>query len=58
MAADCSFFRTSMASTVYTPFFSADGSGLLILPLVNGFHNGLRAVLPSGWQGISHSFAS
>jgi len=30
--------------TVWVPFYSADGSGLLILPLVNGFHNGLRTV--------------
>jgi len=58
MAADCSFFRTSTAFTVCAPFCSADGSRLLILPLVNGFHNGLRAVLPSGWQGVAHSSAS
>jgi len=58
MAADCSFFRTSTAFTVCMPFCSADGSRLLILPLVNGFHNGLHAVLPSGWQGVAHSSAS
>jgi len=28
---------------------------LLILPLVNGFHDGLRAVLLSGWQQIAHN---
>jgi len=49
MAADCSFFRRSTAFTVCALFCSADGSRFLILPLVNGFHNGLRAVLPSGW---------
>jgi len=32
-----------------------DGSGLLILLLTNGFHNGLRTVLLSGWQRIAHS---
>jgi len=58
MVADCLFFRTSTAFTVCAPFCSADGSRLLILPLVNGFHNGLRAMLPSGWQGVAHSSAS
>ena len=49
MAADCSFFHSSTAfTTVCAPYCSADGSALLILPLVNGFHNGLRAVLLSG----------
>jgi len=48
MAADCSFFRSSMAfPTVCVPISSADGSALLVLPLVNGFH-GLRAVLLKG----------
>ena len=61
-AVDCSpdrsFFRSSTAfTTVYVPYCSADGSGLLILPLVNGFHNGSRAVLLSGWQRIAHSSA-
>jgi hypothetical protein len=61
-AVDCSpdrsFFRSSTAfTTVYAPYCSADGSGLLILPLVNGFHNGSRAVLRSGWQRIAHSSA-
>jgi len=58
MAAHCSFFRSSTAfTTVFAPYCSADGSGLLILPLVNGFHNGSRAVLLSGWQRIAHSSA-
>jgi len=56
MAADCSFFRSSTAfTTVFAPYFSADGSGLVILPLVNSFHDGFRAVLLSGWQRIAHS---
>jgi len=40
-------------TTLFAPYFSADGSGLLILPLVNGFHDGLPAVLHSGWHGES-----
>jgi len=36
-------------------YCSADGSALLILPLLNGFPDGLRAVLLSGWQRIAHS---
>ena len=40
--------------TVWVPFYSADGSGLLILPLVNGFHDGLRTVLLCGWQRMTH----
>jgi len=56
MAADCSYLRSSTAfTTVCAPYCSADGSGLLILPLVKGFHDGLRAVLPHGWQRIAHS---
>jgi hypothetical protein len=58
MAADCSYLHSSTAfTTVRSPYCSADGSGLLILPLVNGFHNGSRAVLRSGWQRIAHSSA-
>jgi len=58
MAADCSYFRSSKAfTTVFTPYCSADGCGLLILPLVNGFHDGLRAVLSHRWQRIAHSFS-
>jgi len=54
IAADCSDLRSSVAfTTVFAPYFSADGSGLLILPLVNGFHNGFPAVLHSGWRGES-----
>jgi len=61
-AVDCSpdrsFFRSSTAfTTVYMPYCSADGSGLLILPLVNGFHNGSHTVFLSGWQRIAHSSA-
>jgi len=59
MAADCSFFRSSTAfTTVRVPYGSADGSGFLILLLVNGFHDGLRAVLLSGWQWIAYSSAA
>ena len=53
--ADSSYFRLSMTFTmVYTPYCSVDGSGLLILPLVNGFY-GLRAVFLCEWQRIAHS---
>jgi len=49
MAADFSFFRLSMAfKTLRAPYGSADGIGLLILPLVNSIR-GLRAVLPCEW---------
>jgi len=55
-AVHCSFFRSSMAfPMVRAPYGAVDGSGLLIPPLVNGFHHGLRAVLISGWQQIAHS---
>jgi len=57
MAADCSFFRSSMAFTVCALYFSANGSGLLILPLINGFPNGLRADFLSGCQYIVRSSA-
>jgi len=55
MAVNCSFFRSSTAFTTVRAPCSADGSGLLILPLVNGFHHGSRAILLSGWQWIAHS---
>jgi len=55
MAADCSFFCSSTTFMVCTPFCSADGSILPILPLVNGFHDGLRAIFLRGWQHIAHS---
>jgi len=61
------------SSTVFTmdcpAYFSVDGGGLLILPLINSFHDGLlilplvngfyglRAVLLSEWQWIAHSSA-
>jgi len=58
MAADFSYFHSSKAFTTdCVPYCSANGSGLLILPLVNSFHNGLRAVIPNGWQRIAHSFS-
>jgi len=56
MAADYSFLHSSTAfTTVCAPYCSADGSGLLILPLVKGFHDGLRAVLLR--QRIAHTSA-
>ena len=59
MTARCSYFRSSTAfTTVCAPFCSADGSGLLILPLVNGFHDGSRAVLLSGGHRISNTSPS
>ena len=58
MAADCSFFLPSTAfTTVCVPYFSADGGGLLILSLVNGLHDGFRAVFLCGWRRITHSFS-
>jgi len=58
MAADSSFFRSSTAfTTVHVPYCSAEGAVLYNLPLVNGFHDGLHAVLLSGWQRIAHSSA-
>jgi len=58
MAAYCSFLHSSTAfTTVFVPYCRADGSGLLILPLVNGFHNGLLAVLLRSWQRIARSYA-
>jgi len=42
---------------VRAPYRAADGSALLIPPLVNGFPDGLRAVLLSGRQRIAHSSA-
>jgi len=54
----CSFFLWSMAfTTVCVLYCLADGSGLLILALVNGFHDGFCAVFLSGWQRIAHSFS-
>jgi len=45
------------SSTVFTmdclSYFSADGGGLLILPLVNSFHDGLRILpLVNGFYGL------
>jgi len=58
MAADCSFFLSVTAfTTVCTLYCSADGSRLLILALVNVFHDGFRALFLSGWQRIAPSFS-
>jgi len=58
MVAHCSFFLSSTAFTTdCAPYCSLGGSGLLIPLLVNGFPDGLRAVLLSGWQRIAHSSA-
>jgi len=49
MAADCSYLRLSTAFLmVCTLYCSADGSGLLILPLVNGFLDSLHTELIHG----------
>jgi len=54
MAADTSYLRSSTAfTTVCAPYCSADGSGLLNLPLANSFHDGLHTVLLSGWYRIA-----
>jgi len=54
MGASCSFFRSSMAFlTIRVTYSQADGSTLLVVPLVNGFDNGLHAVLLRGWQRIA-----
>jgi len=59
MVAHCSFFRSLTAfPTVCEPYCSADDRRLLILPLVNGFHDGLRAILLSGWQRYCSFFRS
>jgi len=42
--------------TLSSAYCSADGSVLLILSLMNSFHDGLRTVLLSQWQCIAHSF--
>jgi len=56
MAADCSFFRSSMAfTTIYVKYCSVDGRGLLLFPLVKGFHHGLHAIFLRGCQQIAHS---
>ena len=58
IASDCLYLCSSTAfTTVRVPYGSADGIGLHILSLVNGFHDGLRTVLLSGWQRIAHSSA-
>ena len=58
MAADCSFFRSSTTfPTVCAPYCTANGSGFLLLPVVNRFHDGSHAVLLSGWQQIADTSA-
>ena len=57
MAADCSFFHLSTAFTVCGPFCTANGSGFLLLAVVNIFHHGLHAALLRGWQLIAYSSA-
>jgi len=58
LAADCSFLHSSTAfMTVCSPYFSVDGGGLLIVSLINGFHDGFRTVLLYRWQQIAHSSA-
>ena len=57
LAVDCLFIRSSKPSTtVCAPYCSADGNGLLILPLLNVFHTSLHAVLLSVWQWIACSY--
>jgi len=51
--ADRSFVHSSTAYMVCTPYCFADGNGLLILPLVNPFYDGLHAVLLCRWLGRS-----
>ena len=58
MAADCSYLRSSTAfMTDSAPYFSTDGSGLLMPPCVNGFDDSSRTVLLSGGRRIAHSFS-
>lgn len=51
----CSFFYSPMAFMVFVPYCSADGSALLVLPLVISFDDGLRTILLSGRLWIAHS---
>jgi len=57
MVAHCPYFRSSMAFMVCAPFCFMEGSGLFILPLVNGFHNGLCATLLCRWYLIASTSA-
>ena len=58
MAVDCSFFRSSTAfPTVCAPYCTANGSGFLLFPVVNRFHDGSHAILLSGWQRIADTSA-
>jgi len=51
------FYSTTAFTTVCTLYCSVDGGGLLVLPLVNGFHDSTHAVLISGWQQFAHTSA-
>jgi len=54
LAVHCLFLHSLTAfQKVCALYLSADGGGLLILTLVNGFHDGLHTVLRSGWQRIA-----
>jgi len=57
MAVAYLFSCSSTTFTVCVPFLSVGKSTLLLLLLINGFHNGFRAMLPSRWQPIAHSSA-
>jgi len=50
MVAHRSFFLSSLSFMVCALLCSADGNALLFLPLVDSFHDGVRAVLLSRWQ--------
>jgi len=58
MASDCSFFRSSTSFAVCAPFCTANGSGFLLLAVVNGFQYSVHAVLHSGWQRIAQRMAA
>ena len=58
MAADCSYLCLLMAfPAVRAPYCVADGTGLRVISLFNGFHDGLRTVLLRRWQRIAHTSA-
>jgi len=59
IGADCSIFRSPTAFTmVCTPYCLADGIGLPLPPLANGFHDDLRTVSLSGWHRVAHTSTS
>jgi len=58
MAAGFSYCRSLMALKMdCEQYCTANGSGLLIPPLINGFPDGLRAVLLCRQERIAHSSA-